>query len=73
VEEPGHYEFEHGARRENYLVKAFERENFERAKSFLKSAKMYYKTAADKGHEGAIDALARLDLLARLVNVARLE
>ena len=72
VEEPGHYEFEHGARRENYFVRAFKSENFERAESFLKSAKMYYKTATDKGHKGAIDALARLDVLDVIVNVARL-
>ena len=73
VEEPGHYEFEHGARRENFLVRAFKTENFERAKDFSKSAKMYYKTAADKGHKGAIDALARLGLLDAIVNIARLE
>ena len=68
VEEPGHYEFEHGARRENYCVRAFKSENFERAKSFLKSAKMYYKLAADKGHQGAIDALARLDVISELAS-----
>ena len=70
VEEPGQFEFERGEKRENSLAFAFKGENFERAKSFLKSAKMYYKMAAAKGHKGAIDARARLDAI---VNIARLE
>ena len=64
-EPAGESDFKHGVMCENQISASIEK-NFKAAKSWLEFAKYRYKNAADEGHQGAVDALARLDAIAAL-------
>ena len=71
AKEPGAFEFDSGGFWERRIAYEYNPESdIEQAKNNLRLANMYYKMAAKKGHQGAFNALVRLDAIAAL---ARLE
>ena len=72
AEEPGAYWFRAGVQYEGFMADEYDSEDvkdIESANNLLKQARCYYTKAAEEGHQGAIDALARLHAIAGLARL----